>query len=75
MYLEKDFIEKVFRVLKSHEEIEPVRHRLEQRVRAYIFVCMLAYRLLAVLQWKLKSASQKRIHGKAHIYFAGPIPC
>jgi len=59
MYLEKDFIEKVFRVLKSHEEIEPVRHRLEQRVRAYIFVCMLAYRLLAVLQWKLKNASKK----------------
>jgi len=59
MYLEKDFIEKVFRVLKSNEEIEPVRHRLEQRVRAYIFVCMLAYRLLAVLQWKLKVASRK----------------
>jgi hypothetical protein len=59
MYLEKDFIEKVFRVLKSHEEIEPVRHRLEQRVRAYIFLCMLAYRLLAVLQWKLKEASRK----------------
>ncbi|MDF0591482.1 hypothetical protein P0O15_09955, partial [Methanotrichaceae archaeon Mx] len=29
------------------------------RVRAYVFVCMLAYRLLAVLQWKLKVASRK----------------
>jgi len=57
MYLEKDFIEKVFRVLKTQEEVEPVRHRLEHRVRAYLFVCMLAYRLLSVLQWKLKEAS------------------
>ncbi|KAF5430529.1 Transposase [Candidatus Methanophagaceae archaeon] len=56
-YLDKDFIEKVFRVLKTQEEVEPVRHRLEHRVRAYLFVCMLAYRLLSVLQWKLKEAS------------------
>jgi transposase len=57
VYLEKDFIEKVFRVLKTQEEVEPVRHRLEHRVRAYLFVCMLAYRLLSTLQWKLKEAS------------------
>jgi transposase len=56
-YLEKDFIEKVFRVIKTQEENQPVRHRLENRVKAYIFVCMLAYRLLAVLQWRLKQAS------------------
>ena len=52
-YLEKDFIEKVFRTLKTSEEIEPVRHRREWRVRAYLFVCVLAYRLLAVLQYYL----------------------
>jgi len=56
-YLEKDFIEKVFRTVKTHEEIEPVRHRLDRRVRAYVFVCVLAYRLLSVLQWRLKEAS------------------
>ena len=56
-YLEKDFIEKVFRVIKTQEEIEPVRHRLENRVKAYIFVSLLAYRLLAVLQWRMKQAS------------------
>jgi len=56
-YLEKDFIEKVFRIIKTQEEVQPVRHRLENRVRAYLFVCMLAYRLIAVLQWRLKQAS------------------
>ena len=49
-YLEKDFVEKVFRCLKTEEEIAPVRHRLEHRVRAYVFICMLAFRLLSVLQ-------------------------
>lgn len=52
-YFEKDFVEKVFRTLKTFEEIEPVRHRLEQRVRAYIFVCVLAFRLLADLHYRL----------------------
>ncbi|MEK9139944.1 MAG: IS1634 family transposase [Nitrospirota bacterium] len=58
-YIEKDFIEKVFRIVKTDEEVEPVRHRLEHRVRAYMFVCVLAYRLLAVLQWKLREATGK----------------
>nr|CBH37089.1 putative transposase, C-terminal part [uncultured archaeon] len=52
-YFEKDFVEKVFRTLKTFEEIVPVRHRLVQRVRAYIFVCVLAFRLLADLQYRL----------------------
>jgi len=55
-YLEKDFIEKVFRVFKSKEEIEPVRHRLETRVKGIIFICVLAYRLLSALQWNLNVA-------------------
>ena len=72
-YLEKDFIEKVFRVLKTQEEVEPVRHRLEHRVRAYLFVCMLAYRLLSVLQWKLKEASAMRLRVKVQIRCCNPL--
>ena len=56
-YLEKDFVEKVFRMLKTTEELEPVRHRLENRVRAYMFVCMLAYRLLAALRFRIAEAT------------------
>ena len=58
-YFEKDFVEKVFRTLKTSEEIEPVRHRLERRFRVYIFVCVLAYRLLADLQWCLNKLSDR----------------
>jgi len=59
-YFEKDFVEKVFRTLKTSEEIEPVRHRLERRVRVYIFVCVLAYRLLADLQWRIQKLSERK---------------
>jgi len=57
LYVEKDFIEKVFRTLKTHEEVEPVRHRLETRVRGYLFLCVLAYRLIADLQHHLREVS------------------
>jgi hypothetical protein len=52
-YFGKDFVEKVFRTLKTDVDVEPVRHRLGPRVRAYIFVCMLAYRLVMALRWLL----------------------
>lgn len=52
-YFGKDFVEKVFRTLKTGVEVEPVRHRRERRVRAYLFVCLLAYRIETALRWKL----------------------
>jgi hypothetical protein len=58
-YFEKDFIEKLFRCLKTEEEIAPVRHRLEYRVRAYFFVCMLALRLRLALKARLHNMRVK----------------
>jgi transposase len=43
-------VERAFRTLKSVDlEIRPINHRLEQRVRAHVFLCMLAY----YLEWHL----------------------
>ena len=61
MYLEKDFIEKVFRTIKTDEDLIPIRHRLESRVRAIIFVCTLAYRLLSALRWMINSSASKDV--------------
>ena len=58
-YLEKDFIEKGFRAMKTDEEMEPVRHYRERRVRAYEFVQVLALRLRAALRWSLKEEAAK----------------
>jgi hypothetical protein len=46
-------VERAFRTLKSLElEIRPINHRHEQRVRAHVFLCMLAY----YLEWHLRRA-------------------
>ena len=52
-YLGKDYVEKAFRTWKTDLELEPVRHRRERRVKGYLFVCGLAYRLEMALRWAL----------------------
>jgi hypothetical protein len=45
--------ERAFRTLKGIElELRPIHHRLEERVRAHVFLCMLAY----YLEWHLREA-------------------
>ncbi len=61
MYMEKDFIEKVFRTIKTDEDLKPIRHRLESRVRAIIFISTLAYRLLSALRWMINSSVSKDV--------------
>jgi hypothetical protein len=46
--------ERAFRAMKSPElEIRPVHHHLEQRVRAHVFLCMLAYAIRFELEQRL----------------------
>ena len=52
-YKQLKVIERAFRTLKGPElEIRPIHHRLEDRVRAHVFLCMLAY----YLTWHLRQA-------------------
>jgi hypothetical protein len=45
--------ERAFKTLKGPElELRPIRHRLEKRVRAHAFLCLLAY----YLEWHLRQA-------------------
>ena len=46
-------VEQAFRSLKSSDlRVRPIRHRLAERVRAHVLLCMLAY----YVQWHLKRA-------------------
>jgi hypothetical protein len=46
-------VERAFRTLKSIDiQVRPIRHRLEDRVRAHIFLCMLAY----YVEWHMREA-------------------
>ena len=43
-YKDLSKVEQAFRVMKTfHLEVHPVRHRREDRIRAHVFLCMLAY--------------------------------
>jgi transposase len=47
--------ERAFRAMKAPElQIRPVQHRLEQRVRAHVFLCMLSY----YVQFELEQLAQ-----------------
>ena len=46
-------VERAFRAFKTMDlHVRPIRHRLEDRVRTHIFLCMLAY----YVQWHLQEA-------------------
>jgi len=42
-YKQLKVAERAFRTMKSTLDIRPIRHHLEDRVRAHVFLCLLAY--------------------------------
>ena len=54
LYFDKDVVEKAFRSLKGVVKLQPIRHWLAQRVTAHVFICYLAYLLLALLKFRLR---------------------
>lgn len=53
-YKQLAHVERAFRAMKSPElEVRPVHHRLEDRVRAHVFLCMLAYAIRFELEERL----------------------
>jgi hypothetical protein len=52
-YKDLSEVEQAFRVMKGFAlEVGPIRHRLEERVRAHVFLCMLAY----YVRWHMEKA-------------------
>jgi hypothetical protein len=52
-YKDLTFVERAFRCLKSVDlQIRPVHHWIEPRVRAHVFLCMIAY----YVEWHLREA-------------------
>ena len=52
VYKELTRVEQAFRCLKSVDlTVRPIHHQTERRVRAHLFVCMLAY----YVEWHLRS--------------------
>jgi transposase len=53
-YRDKDKAKKAFRCIKCFIKIRPIRHWKDNRVKAHIFLCILAYLLQKVLEYKLE---------------------
>lgn len=52
-YKDLSLIERAFRCLKTVDlNVRPIHHRLEERVRAHVFLCMLAY----YVEWHMRRA-------------------
>ena len=56
VYKDLQEIERSFRALKSHIAIRPTYHWTERRVRAHVFLCVLALVIERVMRLRLKSA-------------------
>ena len=59
LYDDKDGVEKAFFTIKHPIKINPIRHWNPQRVKAHVFVCVIAYLLYSVVKFKLRSADIK----------------
>ena len=59
-YLEKDFIEKTFRTLKTYLQMAPVRHWKNHRIRAIFLVNVLALWLRKVYDHQLNQIPKKK---------------
>ncbi len=79
VYKDKDKAEKAFRVIKSYIHVRPIRHWKPQRVKAHIFLCVLAYLVQKVLEYKYddqqKTTAQQLLYNlkgiKKIVYSAG----
>ena len=72
-YFERDFVEKVFRDLKTFEEIAPIRHRKESRVRGIMFVCTLALRLKVALRMMLAGIKDTKVSAEMFLKQLGRV--
>ena len=52
-YKQLKVAERAFRTMKDQIEIRPIHHHLEDRVRAHVFLCMLAYYVAFELHQRL----------------------
>jgi transposase len=59
-YKQLSDVERAFRALKTIDlKVRPIRHRLEERVRAHIFLCLLAY----YVEWHMREAWRPLLFG------------
>jgi transposase len=68
-YKRLSLVEQAFRCLKGLDlRVRPIHHRVEDRVRAHLFLCMLAY----YVEWHMRSALQPLLYEDEELDEARP---
>ncbi len=65
LYMGLSIIEQGWRELKSGLEVRPIRHRLERRIEAHLFLCVLAYLLERVVELHVRMRDYELTGAKA----------
>jgi len=60
LYTTLTHVESAFRALKSDLGFRPVRHQIERRTKAHLFISVLAYHLLAAIEQTLRREGDHR---------------
>jgi len=58
IYKNLKIVERAFRTIKSFIKVRPVDHHLDVRIRAHIFICVLAYLIEKTIEYKLRSSNR-----------------
>ena len=61
-YKELQDIERCFRTLKSSLDIRPVYHFVDRRVRAHVFICVMALQIQRLMRQRL--SLQRSVEGR-----------
>src|SRR5205814_4983958 len=68
-YKRLSLVEQAFRCLKGLDlRVRPIHHRLEQRVRAHLFLCLLAY----YVEWHMRKALKPLLYEDEDLEEARP---
>ncbi len=54
-YFERDNVEKAYREIKSNINLNPIRKYRMEHIKAHVKICYLAYAILSLIQYKVKS--------------------
>ena len=60
LYKSLSVVERAFRTIKGPIKVRPVRHRLDRRIRAHLYVCLVAYLLERWLELKVREGGEEK---------------
>ncbi|MHA1232120.1 MAG: hypothetical protein ACTSPQ_15910, partial [Candidatus Helarchaeota archaeon] len=65
-YIDKWKVESAFKYIKSQIKLRPIFHFSENRVKAHVFICVLAYLIRSIIEYKLRNLRFRISYSELH---------